>query len=139
MAEAQSEGLNLNPDRVIEIGKDPSGRFVWLEEGGVNPRTGKEAGLQHITNEHGDDFARQGVAQEDIAQLVHEAATRGEYTGRFQGRPPGRPIFAVEYHGETKYIAVSIGKNGYIVGANPVSPTSGRIDPNFGRPGYRGW
>jgi hypothetical protein len=70
---------------------------------------------------------------------VHEAATRGEYTGRIQGRPPGRPIFAIEYDGKTKYIAVTIGRNGYIVGANPVGPHSGNIDPNYGQPGHRGW
>ncbi|MPZ64129.1 MAG: hypothetical protein GEU83_00910 [Pseudonocardiaceae bacterium] len=139
MADAQSEGLKLNSDSVVEIGKDPTGRFVWLEEGGINSRTGKEAGLQHILNEHAHDFARQGIHEADIPRVVHEAVTRGEYTGRFQGRPPGRPIFAVEYNGETKYIAVSIGRNGYIVGANPASPSSGTIDPNFGQPGHRGW
>jgi len=139
IAEAQTEGLKLDSDSVVEIGKDNGGRFVWLEEGGVNPRTGKEAGLQHIINEHADDFTRQGVARFDISRVVHEAVARGEYTGRYQGRPPGRPIFVVEYNGETKYIAVSIGRNGYIVGANPVRPNSGTIDPKFGQPGYRGW
>jgi hypothetical protein len=139
IAEAQSDGLKLDSDSVIEIGKDPNGRFVWLEEGGVNPGSGKEAGLQHIINEHADDFARQGIAESDIPRVVHEAATRGEYTGRIQGRPPGRPIFAIEYDGKTKYIAVTIGRNGYIVGANPVSPYSGNIDPNYGQPGHRGW
>ena len=139
IAEAQSDGLKLDSDSVIEIGKDPNGRFVWLEEGGVNPRSGKEAGLQHIVNEHADDFARQGIAESEIPRVVHEAATRGEYTGRIQGRPPGRPIFAIEYDGKAKYIAVTIGRNGYIVGANPVGPHSGNIDPNYGQPGHRGW
>lgn len=139
IAEASSNGAKINSDDVVTIGKDPNGRIVWLEEGGINPRTGRESGLQHIINEHADDFNRQGIPTRDIPEVVHRAVVSGEYTGYYQGRPPGRPIFAVQYHGETKYIAVQVGNNGYIVGANPASLSRGTFDLRHGEHGYRGW
>jgi hypothetical protein len=78
--------------------------------------------------------------------LVHRAATEGEYTGRTQGRPPGRPIFEIEFQGQRLYIAVSVGDNGFIVGADPRSRTTPfkgsnvHVDPRFEvDPTHRGW
>lgn len=33
-----------------------------------------------------------------------------------------RPVYQVIFNGKTNYIAVDVGNNGYIVGANPKSP-----------------
>ena len=37
-----------------------------------------------------------------------------------QGRH-GRPIYEFKYEGKIRRIAITVGDNGYIVGANPVS------------------
>lgn len=38
-----------------------------------------------------------------------------------QGRGQGRPIYEFTYEGTTRRIAITIGSNGYVVGANPKS------------------
>ena len=111
---------------------------MWLEEGNAR------AGLEHV-NKHAKEFEDKGVPREDVPKLVHKAATEGRYTGYNQGDPPGRPIFEVDYNGERRFVAVQIGSNGFIVGANPRSsnnPFYGKTfqDPRVATdPNYRGW
>ena len=141
--EALRDGVKLDPEKVVEIGKDPNGKIVFLEEGGVNPRTGREAGLAHVMK-HKDEFVTAGIPEDEIAEVVHRAATEGRYTGYCQGSPPGRPIFEVEYGGQTHYMSVQVGTNGFIVGANMRSandPFDGaRRDPRAETDeNYRGW
>src|SRR5580704_14777041 len=50
-----------------------------------------------------------------IPDAVMAAVTRGKQVG-MQGI---RPIFEVEFGGKTQRIAVTVGNNGFIVGANP--------------------
>ena len=69
------------------------------------------------------DFERIGIAQDEIADVVFDAAVRGEIVG-YQGRGTGRPIYRTTVDGKQIDIAITIGDNGFIVGANPVS--SGR-------------
>ncbi|MGL5853036.1 MAG: hypothetical protein ACRCZD_19835 [Phycicoccus sp.] len=143
--EVRKSGLRINESAVVRIGTDPNGHIVWLERGGTNPRSGRSAGLQHILEEHQSDFDRTGVKPSDIAELVHRAVTEGKYTGHLQGRPPGRPIYELYFQGRVHYVAVSVGDNGFIVGASPRSATnpfrgSTYIDPELiGNPGRRGW
>ncbi|MCR5587501.1 MAG: hypothetical protein K6F77_08210 [Lachnospiraceae bacterium] len=49
-----------------------------------------------------------------------QAVKSGTIVG-YQGRGKGRPIYEFIYEGKTRRIAISIGSNGYIVGANPKS------------------
>jgi hypothetical protein len=58
--EARASGVRINDDAVIRIGKDPNGKIIWLEQGGINPRSGKSAGLQHVLDEHESNFAHVG-------------------------------------------------------------------------------
>lgn len=92
---------------------------------------------------HKDEFVAAGIPEDKIAEVVHRAATEGRYTGYCQGKPPGRPIFEVEYGGQKHYVSVSVGNNGYIVGANMRSADSpfdgARRDPRAETdPNYRG-
>ncbi|MDV9113944.1 hypothetical protein ACA614_03375 [Lactiplantibacillus plantarum] len=41
------------------------------------------------------------------------------YQGKGKGK--GRPIYEVIYNGKKYRAAITVGKNGFIVGANPVS------------------
>ena len=47
-----------------------------------------------------------------------QAATNGEIVG-YQGLGTGRPIYETTIGGQTRRFAITIGDNGYIVGANP--------------------
>ncbi|MER7011248.1 WXG100 family type VII secretion target [Saccharopolyspora sp. NPDC000359] len=139
--EALAQGHKISPDKVVEIGKDPNGRIVWLEEG-----KGGEGGrgLEHIHERHDKDFAKFEVPPEDIASLSHRAATEGVYTGYRlgKGKTP-RPIFEVDYNGKTIPVAVTVGSNGFIVSAQPVFDDMlkrARPDPGFHtNPHSRGW
>ncbi|WP_242054988.1 hypothetical protein [Nostoc flagelliforme] len=102
----------------MRIAKQADGKIVFLEEGKAG-RTG--SGLSHILKEHQDDFARRGISQNEIPDAVMAAVTRGKFLG-YQGTiEPRRKIYQVIFNGQTQYIAVSVGDNGYIVGANPAS------------------
>lgn len=58
----------------------------------------------------------------DKANRIDEnyAVKSGTIVG-YQGRGKGRPIYEFIYKGKTRRVAISIGSNGYIVGANPKS------------------
>ena len=58
------------------------------------------------------------VSKNSIADFVLTAVSKGKIIG-YQGKGTGRPIYQVEYYGKTYKVAVTVGSNGYIVGANP--------------------
>ncbi|MGW7052530.1 polymorphic toxin-type HINT domain-containing protein [Streptomyces sp. NPDC054887] len=112
--EMKETGVKFDPEKVIRAERDADGKIVFLEEG--NSR----AGLKHILEEHADDFERSGIAREDIPDLVMQAATKGKKVGT-QGKGDGRPIYEVEFKGQKRRVAVTVGNNGFVVGANPKS------------------
>lgn len=93
---------------VIEYAK-PGVPVAWLEKGTVN------AGLTHIMFRHAGEFANAGIRVEDIPAVVKTALTQGTRVGT-QGA--GRPIFEVTFNGKVHRVAVSVGDNGYVIGAN---------------------
>ncbi|MGX1880968.1 polymorphic toxin-type HINT domain-containing protein [Streptomyces sp. NPDC055287] len=112
--EMSETGVKFDPEKVIRAERNADGKIVFLEEG--NSR----AGLKHIIEEHADDFERSGIAREDIPDLVMQAATKGKKVGT-QGKGDGRPIYEVEFKGQKRRVAVTVGNNGFVVGANPKS------------------
>lgn len=113
--EVQAHDDKINPDEVIGITKDSSGRIIWLEKGHLG---GKPSGLAHIIDAHEANFNAKGIASADISDFILTAVAKGNIIG-YQGKGTGRPIYEVEYHGKTYQVAVTVGDNGYIVGANP--------------------
>lgn len=109
------QGTKITPEKVVRIGRDKAGKVVWLEQGD------EHAGLAHL---HGDkrvaEFDRSGIAREEIVDLVFIALTRGRLIG-LSGKD--RPVYEVEYRDRTRRVAVSVGSNGFIVGANPINAT----------------
>ncbi|MBK0866308.1 hypothetical protein INP57_05780 [Saccharopolyspora sp. HNM0986] len=88
-------------------------QVTWLEGGN------ERAGLGHmLTDKRVAEFDRAGIPREDIGEVAFRAATEGEPVG-ISGKD--RIVYEVDYHGETKRIAATVGDNGYIVGANPIS------------------
>lgn len=116
----KAKGVKHDPNAIVRVAKDRTGRIVFLEKGRKSAETTRPAGLAHILEEHGDDFARVGVPEAEVPDLVMRAVTEGKVVGT-QGRPPGRPIHEITHKGKRLHIAVTVGSNGYIVGANPTS------------------
>jgi filamentous hemagglutinin len=110
LEEMSGNGVKFNPQDVLRAGRNADGNIVFLETGNSN------AGLEHIVQAHGKDFANIGVSEDQIPDLVIEAATRGKSIG-IQGR--NRPVYQVDFNGSSYNVAVTVGSNGFIVGANP--------------------
>ncbi|MBS9359781.1 hypothetical protein JL739_01435 [Listeria welshimeri] len=89
-------------------------KIVWLEKGHPS------AGFEHILIEHGEQFAKQGISKTDLPDFLMTALEKGKMVGH-QGKGKGRPIYEVIYNGKKYRVAITVGKNGFIVGANPVS------------------
>ncbi|GDY29147.1 hypothetical protein [Gandjariella thermophila] len=114
VAEVRRQGHKIRPQGVVRIGRNVDGHIRWLEKDIPN------AGVGHIMNpKRVDEFARVGVAESDIVDLVFHAATHGTPIG-ISGKD--RTVFETVYRGRRQRVAVTISSNGFIVGANPVSP-----------------
>lgn len=74
------------------------------------------SGLQHIIENHGSDFLYRNITEDQIPDLVINAVVTGKAIGT-QGT--GRIIYEVMFNGKLQYVSVTVGSNGYIVGANP--------------------
>ncbi|MBM9508524.1 WXG100-like domain-containing protein [Actinacidiphila acididurans] len=109
--ELQDNGVKCDPSKIVRIERGADGKIRFLERG--NGR----AGLQHIVERHAEDFANKGVPEGDIPDVVMRAVTEGKQVG-MQGT---RPIYETTYQGQPLKIAVTVGDNGFIVGANPAS------------------
>lgn len=59
-----------------------------------------------------------GISEAEIPSVVMKAVSQGKIVG-YQGSGTGRPIYEITVNGQPQYIAVTVGNNGYIVGANP--------------------
>lgn len=108
--ELTRKGIKHNPADIVEIGENDAGNVIFLENG--NSR----AGLLHIKERHAGDFANLGVPESKVGKLVFTAVTEGTVVGTQRTRP----IYEVVFEGKTYRVAVSVGDNGFIVGANPV-------------------
>ncbi|MFJ5159786.1 hemagglutinin repeat-containing protein [Pantoea sp. NPDC088449] len=109
--EMTNQGIKFTPENVVGVAKDNSGRIIFLEKGN------SKAGLQHIVEGHGSQFAQIGVSEARIPDVVMKAVTDGKVVG-YQGTGTGRPIYETMINGKKYNIAVTVGNNGYIVGAN---------------------
>ena len=75
------------------------------------------AGLQHIISRHGAEFAKAGISKGNIPKFIMQAIL----TGRKVGMQGSRPIYETTFNGTTHRVAVTVGNNGFVVGANMVS------------------
>lgn len=111
--ELRRNGVKHTPEDIVRIERLPDGRIVFLEQGS------SKAGLQHIVEEHSMDFARRGIAEDDLPEFIFSSLREGRIAG-YQGKGSGRPIYESYWRNETHRTAITTGKNGFIVGANPV-------------------
>lgn len=110
--ELQQSGIKHTPEKILRIAKQNNGKIVFLEEGNT------QAGLQHILEQHSKEFIDLGIPLEQVPDAIITAVTQGKILS-YQGRKKTRVIYEVSFNDRIYYIAVSVIKNGYIVGANP--------------------
>lgn len=121
ISQLEARDEKFDKESVVAITQDASGKIIWLEKGHPGDRP---SGMAHIIDAHGTDFARQGISEAEIPQYIMTAVKQGMIAG-YQGRGEGRPIYEFNYEGITRRIAITIGSNGYVVGANPKSTPKG--------------
>ncbi len=110
--QVNNNGGALTTTSLAATARSPSGQVVFLETGSST------AGLRHIVQEHGPEFASMGISEAQIPSVVMRAVTEGKIVG-YQGSGTGRPIYEVTVNGQAQRIAITISDNGFIVGANP--------------------
>jgi hypothetical protein len=115
LSQLDARNEKYNKSEVVAITQDSFGNIVWLEKGHLGDHP---SGLAHIIDAHGTDFTNQGLTETEIPQYLMVAVKYGKVIG-YQGRGTGRPIYEFKYEGTTRRVAITIGSNGYIVGANP--------------------
>ncbi len=106
--ELVKNGTKITPADVVGTTRMPGGQIAFLERGNSS------SGLQHIIERHGAEFAQAGIPESKMPAFLMEALENGKLVGQ-QGR---RPVYEVNYEGNTLQVAITMGNNGYVVGAN---------------------
>jgi filamentous hemagglutinin len=112
LEELTAKGVKFSPENIVATTRSQSGQIVFLETGNL------KAGLQHIIEEHGSQFVQMGVSEAQIPSVVMRAVSEGKLIG-YQGSGAGRPVYELDINGKPQRIAVTVGSNGFVVGANP--------------------
>jgi hypothetical protein len=111
MQEAIDSGVKINPDNVVGITRDVNGQIVWLETGN------NSAGLQHILR-HAPELEQLGITKEEIPNTLLNILNKEKPIGYVVGKAgTNRNIYPIDVNGTTKYVGISVGSNGFIVGA----------------------
>ncbi|WNZ24534.1 hypothetical protein HJG54_17865 [Leptolyngbya sp. NK1-12] len=118
IAEAPPEGIRA----VSRTGQEVRVESPIFLEIGSNTLTSegqsRGAGLVHILAAHADDFENRGIPKEQLADFLVTALTQGRDIGN-QGQDASRVVYEVNFNGSTHYASITVGDNGFIVGANP--------------------
>jgi hypothetical protein len=112
IARLQAAGTVFCRKDLLWIATMPGGKLAFLETGKAS------AGLIHVISGHGAEFVDNGIALKDIPDFIQQALTVGKVVG--QQRDAGRPIYELMYNGVLRHVAITVGDNGFVVGANLV-------------------
>jgi len=112
LEEMKSLGVKYTHEDVLFTHKMPDGKIAFLEKGSSN------GGLAHILEEHKQDFWRKGISKDEIPDFLQQALEKNNVVG-YQGQGSGRPIYELVYKGKRQRVAITVGNNGFVVGANP--------------------
>ena len=112
IAQLRATGVKHNPENILRITRLSEGKIVFLEIGN------DISGWQHIRKDHANDFANRGIPEDMIIDAIMSAVTSGIIIGT-QGTKRKRDVYEIDFNDTVQYISISVGHNGYIVGANP--------------------
>ena len=88
LEEMSKNGVKFSPENILKVEKLADGKIVFLETGNSS------AGLQHIVERHASDFAKIGVSESQIPNVVIDTVSKGKIIG-YQGKGTGRPIYEI--------------------------------------------
>ena len=90
------------------------GSIAWLEQGTSS------AGLEHIINNHGLQFAQFGIGEEDIPGLIMDTLSNKAPTQYIPDLVKGGGQFIYNTLGDVEHdFSIVVGSNGYIITAFP--------------------
>lgn len=110
ISEVANSGLKITPSAVVRIERMPNGQIVFLEQGN------NASGLRHIIKEHGGEFVQAGISNDKLPDFLMSVRRDVRITG-YQGQGTSWPIYELTYEGRALRIALTVGSNGYVVGA----------------------
>jgi len=115
LIELKNSKVKFTPEDVIFTHKMPNGKIAFLEKGSSSGR-----GFAHILKEHEMHFMSKGITKDEIPTLIKKALEKNKVVD-YQGKGKGRPIYELIYKEKKQRVAITIGSNGFVVGANPKS------------------
>lgn len=110
--ELAHNGVKFTKENIIATGRTSTGQIFFLETRNL------KVGLQHIIQEHGAEFAKMGISENQIPNVILKTVSEGKVVG-YQKTGTGRQIYEVNINGQMQRIAITVSNNGYVVGANP--------------------
>lgn len=109
--------IKFDADAIIAIDQKPDGQIFFLERGN------ERAGYKHVLN-HAKDFNNKGVNVAKLPQFIMHTLKNNQQVSVQNARRGGRPIYHGTLFAQNNHevdVAISVGSNGFIVGANPVT------------------
>jgi hypothetical protein len=118
ISKLKAANIKYDTDTLIEINEDRLGNVIFLERGN------DKAGYKHLLT-HLNEFKQKSVTPAIMPKLIMNTLVEGEVVG-YQGKGKGRAIyrstfFATQNDARFMDIAITVGSNGFVVGANPAS------------------
>lgn len=108
----RTAGVRFTQAAVVGIARTVTGRLVWLERGTA------AAGLTHIIQGHGSQFAQWGLRTgPQIANFIMNTVRTGTPIAT---HPGGAADYAVRVGNTIRVVRIVIGSNGFIVTAHPL-------------------
>lgn len=104
--ELSNSGVKYNKNDVVVVGKDTTGKLLWLEKGN------NKAGLQHIENRHLSDFNSKNI--QNIPEFLHDTLKLNPIE---QGLSP-KGAYSIYIIDGKKY-TLAYGTNGFVVSFYP--------------------
>lgn len=112
IAALRHAGVKFTEQAIVGITRTVVGRIVWLETGSVG------AGLTHIMNRHGSQFAAWGLrSSQQVGQFLIDTVRTLTPVAT---QPGGAFDFAVRVGGAERLLRIVIASNGFIVTAHPL-------------------
>ena len=108
--ELKDKGVKFTEKDLIWVFKNKEDQIIFLEKGKDS------GGFQHILK-HKKEFLNKGISEQDLANFIMESLKNGKIVGK-EG---SRFVYEYTYEGIKQTTAITVGSNGFVVGANPVS------------------
>ena len=114
----EAKRIKFDAEAILEIDQYQGGDVFFLERGNA------KAGYKHVLD-HAEDFKNKGVSVAKLPKFLMFALKQNEQVAT-QGakKNRGRPVYKGTLFGAKNAsvdVAISVGSNGFIVGANPTT------------------